>query len=532
MFCAISGKPARIPVLSPTSKCVFEKNLLEQYVKENGKDPISNQPMKLEDIIVISQTAQQASLTSTVGSATLNTNYSIPSLLSTLQNEWDALMLENFKLRKQLDQMSKEFSTALFQRDAAKLVAARLLEEKAVKLDDIDKVVSVLANESQTKENNTSMNSAVSTVEEVFGETKALPKRIVEDMRKRAKICATATNPTHFSPTVLPSDENPLQFYFKELEIDGSFSYTHYTNYPDGVETFALFEKSTMHMHIYPLNFNRENDYVFGSWSQPKLLSLLPGLDKMIIGVDGSLEVVTTNGGEVNKTIPVNSDDVILAYFHEFVMAPYVLVVTRDGGIAYHMLLDNQEPPLIIASGKPTTKFNGATLHKDGLLLALWNDHDVVIVNLAAMQSSPTTLKINDGIPTKENLERVEFSGDGKTMLIQARNGIFTCDLRQENITASAYKTAEFSKLAKITWSLDGTGNQLVVIENYKNSRTINVLTLDKKSHEWSTQYTQICPDEKDYGEPLTLYVAASYDVKKNLKLVQLNECGVLKWTL
>ncbi|CCD24805.1 E3 ubiquitin-protein ligase PRP19 NDAI_0D04920 [Naumovozyma dairenensis CBS 421] len=130
MFCAISGKLPKEPVLSPKSKCIFEKSLIELYIDENGKDPISNTPMTKPELISISQTSQQVSLTNSINSSTLNANYSIPNLLSTLQNEWDAIMLENFKLRKQLDSLTKQYSTALYERDAAKNVATRIMKEK------------------------------------------------------------------------------------------------------------------------------------------------------------------------------------------------------------------------------------------------------------------------------------------------------------------------------------------------------------------------------------------------------------------
>jgi pre-mRNA-processing factor 19 len=55
------------------------------------------------------------------------------------QNEWDALMLETFELKKQIDQIRQELAQSLYQQDASCRVIARLIKER-------DEARSALAN--------------------------------------------------------------------------------------------------------------------------------------------------------------------------------------------------------------------------------------------------------------------------------------------------------------------------------------------------------------------------------------------------
>ena len=111
---------------------VFEKRLIEAYISENGKDPVTNEELTIDDLVDLKSARIVRPRPPTLTS--------IPSLLSVFQNEWDALALETYTLRQHLTQTRQELSTALYQHDAAVRVIARLTRERDEARDAISKV--------------------------------------------------------------------------------------------------------------------------------------------------------------------------------------------------------------------------------------------------------------------------------------------------------------------------------------------------------------------------------------------------------
>lgn len=117
---------------------MFEKRLIEAYIAEHGKDPVTGEELTVADLIELKGRLQSPRSFPTnpqiAASNTVRprppTLTSIPALLATFQNEWDAVALESHTLRQQLAQVRQELSTALYQHDAATRVIARLLKER------------------------------------------------------------------------------------------------------------------------------------------------------------------------------------------------------------------------------------------------------------------------------------------------------------------------------------------------------------------------------------------------------------------
>ncbi|GBF98278.1 spliceosome nuclear pre-mRNA splicing factor [Raphidocelis subcapitata] len=122
MFCSISGNVPEDPVVSKKTGHVFERRLIEKYVQETGKCPVTQGELALDDLLPLStnKTVKPRATPAT----------SIPGLLGLFHDEWDALMLEMHALRQGLHTSRQELSHALYQHDAACRVIARLMRER------------------------------------------------------------------------------------------------------------------------------------------------------------------------------------------------------------------------------------------------------------------------------------------------------------------------------------------------------------------------------------------------------------------
>ena len=122
MLCSITGTVAKEPVVSIKSGHVYEKKLVAKVIKDTGLCPITNEPLSMDDIVDIKHCH--------INTVKSETATSVPGLLTLLQNEWDAVALELFQVKKTLQETRQELSHALYQHDAATRVIARLIRER------------------------------------------------------------------------------------------------------------------------------------------------------------------------------------------------------------------------------------------------------------------------------------------------------------------------------------------------------------------------------------------------------------------
>lgn len=106
--------------------------MIEAYISENGTDPVNGEELTADDLLDLKQPRSVKPRPPTLTS--------IPALLSTFQNEWDAIILETYQLKQQLAETRQELSSALYYNDSAQRVIARLQKERDEARDALSRV--------------------------------------------------------------------------------------------------------------------------------------------------------------------------------------------------------------------------------------------------------------------------------------------------------------------------------------------------------------------------------------------------------
>ncbi|KAJ7596745.1 WD40-repeat-containing domain protein [Mycena floridula] len=182
-FCAISGEPPQEPVVSTKSGKVYEKRLIVKYINDNGTDPTTGEKLEESDLVTIKASPDTAAPRPPAQT-------SIPGLLHTLQNEWDALVLETFALKQQYNSTRQELSYALYAQDAASRVVARLIRER-------DSAREALANvQASMGITPSASNGDVEMADEVAEE--GLPKEVIESINATSETLSAARKKRKF----------------------------------------------------------------------------------------------------------------------------------------------------------------------------------------------------------------------------------------------------------------------------------------------------------------------------------------------
>jgi pre-mRNA-processing factor 19 len=122
MLCAISDETPQEPVVSRKTGHIFEKRLVEKHIATTGSCPVTGDALTVDDLLPLVAATPFKPRPANLAS--------MPALLQTVQNEWDAVMLETYQLKQQLVETRKNLAKALYENDAAFRVIARLIQER------------------------------------------------------------------------------------------------------------------------------------------------------------------------------------------------------------------------------------------------------------------------------------------------------------------------------------------------------------------------------------------------------------------
>lgn len=199
MFCSISGTVPEEPVISKTSGQLFEKRLIEKYIQETGKCPITGEALTLDDLLPVKTNKAVKPRTSSASS--------IPGLLNLLHDEYDATMLELHTLRQKYNQRNQEMSHALYQHDAATRVISRLIKDRDEARAALENAKQALASEIAARK------TAPPSAEPEEAPAAKKPKKleisseIIEELTKLSMDLSKARKKRQISPTLATADE-------------------------------------------------------------------------------------------------------------------------------------------------------------------------------------------------------------------------------------------------------------------------------------------------------------------------------------
>jgi pre-mRNA-processing factor 19 len=106
--------------------------LIEAYIADHGTDPVNGEDLSTDDLVELKNARAVRPRPPTLTS--------IPALLSTFQDEWDALALETYTLKQSLAQTRQELSTALYDYEGALRVIAKISKERDEARDALSKI--------------------------------------------------------------------------------------------------------------------------------------------------------------------------------------------------------------------------------------------------------------------------------------------------------------------------------------------------------------------------------------------------------
>ncbi|OWB75505.1 hypothetical protein B5S31_g5414 [[Candida] boidinii] len=494
MICNISGQPTLNPVVSPKSRKIFDKSLIIEYININGKDPITNESLDINELIELNNNNTD---TDTVNSRPLNTT-SIPSLLSIFQNEFNSIILENFELKKNLNNLKKELSISLYKYDSSINVISKLIIER----DELKKTLQDMAiglsndNNDDVDEIDTQMGESISTGNDDDDDIIELSQDYVDQLNEAQKILFQKHKNEKIKFDV--KSINIKSDKFIESEKSGDFS-----NNNNKIKLFDsnndYIVKLTINNNIIienkktgELNEFKNQDEDEGEGEEIIKLKLI-NQDLIYINSNNSIKLIKDiNNTSNNNIIEIfNSNIKIYDILIHPLLFNLIILINENGSFSLIDINEENKSNLIYKSMiSETMTVSGCDIHGDGLLLSIGdlNNNSVHIFDITTGKEA-INFNINENENENENgnnsllknqynleisknfkIKSLKFSTNGYSIFISYFNEISNEDIiivfdLRKNLISSAFKLNELINY----WQIDKSSNILITLTENKN---------------------------------------------------------------
>ncbi|GAA5960774.1 hypothetical protein JCM3765_000812 [Sporobolomyces pararoseus] len=450
LFCSISGQQPLKPVVSVKSGQVFEKELVLKYLRDNDqKDPITGETLNEEELVDI-KTAPSAP----TAPPRAPTFTSVPSLLHTLQQEWDSTMLECLELRRQGAELRQELSHALYKEDAAMRVLARVTRERDEAREALASVKATLG----PAFSNGGGASAGGDAEMEGVEQPQEPSGLPADARQRVEETNATLSATRKKRKPAPDAASPAEM--KTYTETSNIPSVHGTK-PPGVSALALAKDATV-----TVTGGLDKNVLLYDRTTSKILATLKGHTKKVTSVavssslteeglpsfvvagslDKSVRVWAPSGGKsvygVTGNISLGSE------VNQISLHPSNSLVgsaQSDGTWAIHDLQSSSGKPSTILTGSlpedaaSATSNTAISFHPDGVIFAVGSSDSKVRVFETLTGNCVATFDGHSSESGASEIVSLAFSENGYTLASAAKgsNQVKIWDLRKLSNSAN-----------------------------------------------------------------------------------------------
>ncbi|KAI0274880.1 WD40 repeat-like protein [Gloeopeniophorella convolvens] len=423
-FCAISGEPPQDPVISSKSGHVYERRLVLKYITENGTDPVTGEKLEESDLVSVKASPNAVA-------PRPPTHSSIPALLTALQNEWDALVLETFTLKQQYNSTRQELSYALYSQDAASRVIARLMRER-------DAAREALANVQASMGISAAPSGDVEMAEQSAPAGNALPEKVIADieethqalsaLRKKRKAPPGYATPaqvkTFSSKHTIPSLHSASPAGITSIRVSSTNPTQLLTGGNDGI--VQLYDRATDKVLASLKGHTKKIHHVaFRERDGHPTLLLSSGADKL-----ARVWSIDSASGEYRPrtTIKTHKGEVTGLVVHP--TSTLVVLASQDKTYSLHDLNDFSQ---LYRSPAAEEAYSSLAVHPDGTILAVGTPTSTIHIYDVRSGDIAATLVPPENTPFTVN--SLSFSENGYHLLApNSLSSVGIWDLRKQKL--------------------------------------------------------------------------------------------------